>query len=372
MRCDVTLVLEITPITPISHGAGNDGNVQRIAKLDHVMPDGTIESTPHVSGAALKAALREAAVLDFADELGIDDGGITMDRLRLLAKGGKNDSGGASVSIEEMRRIVDLAPMLDVFGAMDGGFPLHGRISVGAVLPVTDSTVESGIVRREIAVSAPTEGAPGLVRAATGDGYAIAPWLGREPVGDHVVVGHVQRYRHDLATSLLAPMIALEDRAAKDAAGDAIRESDRAPNKAERGAANESMPYAANVINPGVPMQATIRLQRVSAVALSAFLRALARWMASGGFLGGWRREGFGECRVRVIGIHTPWTGAGPTPMVGGMLDGTPAASRVFAEHVAARRTAILDYIGETKAAAAPKPAKGKKSKAEAGPVGGV
>lgn len=364
-RCDALIVLEILPLAPVSHGAGNNGNEQRIATLDLVMPDGTVETTPHVSGAALKACLREAAVLDYAEAIGAADGSISMDRLRLLLKGGRNDSGGASMSIAEMRRMVDLAPLLGVFGAMDGGFPLPGRLSVGAVLPYTDVTVEARAVDPEIALPqiADDAVAPGIVRASDG-GAAIVPWAGRDPIAHSDVVGRVQRYSHDLESSDARHLVALEDRERKDEATALVRASAR-PNAAARRAAVESMPYSAQVIRAGTPLVARLRLRQVSEVEVVVFLRALARWRAAGAFLGGMRREGFGECQVRVLGISSPWSSSQSVSAGERVLDEAIDGGAVYVAHLRARLPEILAWVQEDKGGTkATKPKKSAKAAA--------
>lgn len=145
MRRSYEIVMEITPVAPLTHGAGVEGNEQVLATREYQVlraPDGLGGKAeweridvPFVSGAAMRATLREWATRDALELAGIVDGEVSRDALRLLLKGGKNDSGSQSVNLEEVRRLRDLFPLLAVFGSMDGGLPVRGLAQVSDVLP---------------------------------------------------------------------------------------------------------------------------------------------------------------------------------------------------------------------------------------------
>ena len=360
-RHDYTIVLEITPTAPLTHGAGNLGNEQQLMRREFAVQgeDGQWEARriPAVSGAALKAQLREAAVTDAFESLGVRDGTVGLDALRLLLKGGKTASGGASVRLDEVRRMGELFPLLSVFGSMDGGAARPARIAVSDVLPYCETLVEAGLIPRVIR---PVRSiGPGEY---PNDTAGIAVYQDRTPIPDHMVETIVQYYAHDLRGARPSQRYLqsgatkeLEDQreavAAKRRAGESV-------GKDERRGAFGSMPHAHQAIRTGVPLVATIRLHGATEIELLCLARALTRWIASGGRLGGAGTKGHGACSVRVAGAlrHRPEPGQLSTLPVDGLVSverpaGDDPAAAKWAEYdayLAERRDAILAELGVT------------------------
>lgn len=349
MRRSYTIVLEITPTAPLTHGAGNEGNEQVLAtrEVNVEGPDGEWEriEIPHVSGAALKATLREWAVRDALERAGVADGSVSRDALRLLAKGGKNDGGGASLSLDELRRLRDLFPLLAVFGSFDGGAPNQGQIKCSDVMPYTEALVAAGLIPQRVTpLEVAVEG-----EIVQGTGEAIDVYPGRSPIPAHMVRTVVTNYRHDMMGGpmthyLQGTTVAAIEEAREGRAG-------RPARKEERREANESMPHSAQAIAPGTPMVAIIRLQGATDVEFAALGVAITRWIASGGHLGGASTKGHGTCRVRVAGAlrHAPPLGdvgaeAGSAIEVGG----TGAMAAAYDTHIRERAEAIRSYVAES------------------------
>jgi CRISPR type IV-associated protein Csf2 len=349
-RKNYTIVLEITPTAPLTHGAGNEGNEQVLATREYNVTnaDGEWEriEVPHVSGSALKATLREWAVRDALERAGVADGTVSRDALRLLLKGGKNDGGGASLSLDELRKLRDLFPLLAVFGSFDGGAPNRGAILCSDVLPWTDELVAADLVPRRVT---PLEV---LVEGERVDGPpAIDVFPGMQPFPAHMVRTVVTNYRHDMGASGVthylqgAQVAQIEDaREARKAAGGKAR-------KEQRREANESMPHSAQAIAPGTPMVAVIRLQSATEVEFEALGVALTRWITSGGHLGGASTKGHGACRVRVAGAlrYAPPVGDQPAdPGTALELDGGQRMlGTAYDAHVRARAEQIRTYVAE-------------------------
>lgn len=353
MRKSYTIVLEISPTAPLTHGSGTEGNEQILATCEMLVPDGhggmEREEIPFVSGAALKATLREHAVRDAMERAGVVEGSVSRDALRLLLKGGKNDSGGASVSIEEARRLRDLFPLLAVFGSMDGGLPIRAQVSCSHVLPYCAEAVAAGAVPTKIRpLEVWLEGSP------TGDGAAeIAVWPGLNPIPAAMCRTTTQNYRHDLLGSALAPMIATAETAAIEDKRGALFAA-KAPKKEARREANESMPHSAQAIAAGTPMVATIRLQGATEVEFATLAVAISRWVASGGHLGGGATKGHGACRVRIAGAIRYAPPAGEAPAEPGtaidvLTNGQqhPLAA-LYSAHVRERAEQIRAYCAES------------------------
>ncbi len=360
MRHDYTIVLELTPTAPLTHGAGNLGNEQQLMRREFAVQDpetGEWETRalPAVSGAALKAQLREAAVLDAFGSLGVPEGSVSLDALRLLLKGGKTASGGASVGLEEMRRMGELFPLLAVFGSMDGGTARPARVAVSDVLPYCETLVEAGIVPRivrplrSLGEDDTEEGTAGIV--VHGD---------TAPIPDHLIETIVQYYAHDLRGGKTgqrylqgAATKRLEDQreavSAKRRAGKSVR-------KEERREASESMPHAHQAIRSGVPLVAVVRLHGATEIELLCLARAITRWIAAGGRLGGAATKGHGACSVRVAGAlrHRPEPGQLSTLPVDGIVTvarpepDDPAAAKwaEYDAYLSERRAEILAELG--------------------------
>ena len=160
IRNNYTIALEITPLAPITHGMGTDGNMQIHRTQEVLVEEDDIDApgakrwarlrVPCVSGSSFRAALREHAFGWLAEVLQLQDGDVSLDAHRLLLKGGKNDSGGQSVSLEEARRLRDLFPMLAVFGSMDGGLPIRGELRVSPIQPWCQELLDAGLAPREV------------------------------------------------------------------------------------------------------------------------------------------------------------------------------------------------------------------------------
>lgn len=357
MRRDYTIVLELVPTAPLTHGMGTEGNAQVLLRREYLLPgpDGAEPvEVPAVSGAALKATLREWAIRDYLERAGVEEGAVSRATLRLLLKGGKNDSGGASVSLAELRRLRDLCPALAVFGSMDGGLSNRGSIQVSDVLPWARELVEAGLLPREIRpLHVELDGRP-LVA-----GEAIRVFPDREPVAVHEVTTEVTYYRHDLLGGPMTHYLAAPEVQAQEEAREAVATAKRTKgaikaDAAARREANESMPHSMEAIRPGTPLVATIRLRAATELEFAALGIALVRWIASGAHLGGGSAKGHGACRVRVAGAlrHDPPAGvapvapAEPLPALSADFAGEEIA-RAYDAHIRARAAAIRAWAGE-------------------------
>ena len=349
-RSDFTFVLEIVPTSPLTHGQGSEGNTQILMTRQVVIETNAgwqrLE-IPGVSGAAFKATLREMAVEDQFERIGVQEGLVSKDALRLLLKGGKNDSGGQTVPLAEARKLRDLFPALSVFGSMDAGLPLPGRIQVSDVMPWCEETVNAGLAPREIRpVHVDIDG-------EANEAPTIATLFdGQRPIPLHLTRTEVTNYRHDMQSSPLVRMLegpvqqAIEDRGADIKTRRLAGEKPRANDRRE---ANESMPHSAQAIAPGTPLFAVIRLRGATDIEVGCLLQALARWMQTGAHLGGGSTKGHGACSVRIIAPlrhHRSGLGAADSTAIELPGAGSPGAMvSGYAAHVAARAGASREFL---------------------------
>ena len=355
LRRDYTIVLEIVPTAPLTHGMGTEGNAQILLRREWSVPtpDGaeTLD-VPAVSGAAVKATLREWAVRDYLERAGVPEGRVSRDVLRLLQKGGQTSSGGQTISLAEIRRLRDLCPMLAVFGSMDGGVPIRGAIQVSDATPWIRELVDAGLLPREIRpLRVDLEG------RALVQGPPIPIYPGRRPVDLHGTTTEATYYRHDLIGGNLAHYLPAPEVEASEDARAAVAEAKRTkgapkPDAATRREANEAMPHSFEAIRPGTPMVCTIRLQSATEVEFAVLGISLVRWIASGAHLGGGATKGHGACSVRVAGAisHAPPSGAMPVapgdPLPALTADfGGEAVARAYDAHVQSRAEAIRAWV---------------------------
>jgi hypothetical protein len=334
MRHSYTLVVEITPRNALTHGAGNNGNEQELHRRSfNVCRDGmwAQEQVACVSGAAMKATLREHAGLLFLQLAGINE--VNKDGLRLLFKGGRLAGSERVTNLEDARRLRDLCPVLSVFGAMDDATILRGRVSVSNVMPWTDVTVGAGLVD-----TAGAEVFPGLT-----------------PLPAHMIEAPdpITYYRHDLKSSHAAALLPAAER--KQMEDLAAARKGKAVTKDERREANESMPHAFQAIAPGTPMLCTIRLNDATEMEAACLMLAITRWTSHGAHLGGAASKGHGACSVRIASATRTRSLGGPVPVnvadaaaLVAVEQTDPTAADVaerYAQHVAANAEAIRAEI---------------------------
>lgn len=140
----------VTPTQPLSHGQGTEGNIQVLRRTQRnvcVNGEWMALEVPSVSGSAFKAVLREAAVDYYLDALGVPEGSLSRDGLRLLLKGGKVGPSGQGTPHEEARRLRRLFPPLAVFGFMDGAITSPGLLQSCELVPYTVELVEGGFFK---------------------------------------------------------------------------------------------------------------------------------------------------------------------------------------------------------------------------------
>lgn len=328
-RYSYEFLILVTPTQPLSHGAGTDGNVQILRRTQrNVCVGGEWLSldVPSVSGSAFKATIREHAVAYYLEALGVADGSMSRDGLRLLLKGGRVSSQGQSVQHEEVRRLRRIFPPLAVFGFMDGALTAPGVLQSCELVPYTTELREAGFFH---GVELPIP-----------------------PIPDALTTTEVTYYRHDQTASLTGTRYLSGP--AKEATDEArvARVGQRA-RKEERREANESMPHTFEVIPAGTPLLGTLRLTGASDVDLACFALALARWRQHGAHLGGGRGKGHGACHVQMVrALRLSQTGPVPvnveTALPAETVDMDTTSERVAVEyltHIASVRDEALALL---------------------------
>lgn len=370
-RRTLTLWLHMITTAPMSHGRGVEGNVQVFRKDLGFMPhpetgEAAEFEYPVLSGAAMRATLREAAVKHALENLGVAEGSVSKDALRLLVKGGKNDSGGVTVPLAERRKLEEIFPLLRLFGYMDGGgMQATGTLSVSDVKPIAPETIAAGLIQVKARPMSVTVNGDEKVSST---GPELDLLKGARIIPLHAYVAHTRQYfKHDLRQSEVSRFLtagdkqALEEKTSEisDKKQTALKKGGPMPTTMERREANESMPYAGEVIPAGVSMQSKIILGAASDVDMGVLASALRTWNRDGAFLGGGRAKGHGSVHVQIQGFAILNTPLGESPVVGESEQvpfdvqeneqGLSQTERLYEQHLARVRTEALAYLVKDK-----------------------
>lgn len=303
-RHSYEITLSVTPTSLISHASHNAGNTAVAMRRDVLIEDDRGRMRPYdypaVSGAALKASLREAATIYMLEQAGVPDGSMSRDALRFILKGGRLSSGGSSVDIEEMNAIRDIMPLIAIFGAMEGNMPCRAKLSVSDVTPITPELAHAGLLPLPVRVSIDEDGAEVTVHEDEAGQAEVARALGLLTVERNALLTSRTYYRHDMQSGRLTSKLEEGATAEIRALRDARAEAGRHATKQERSEANESMPHEVEGIRAGAPMVARLLLMDASEIELAMLLAALAYWRQRGAVLGGGGTKGHGTCKVRI------------------------------------------------------------------------
>lgn len=344
-----TLFLEILPTQPITHGQGSNGNEQEILRRPFLLTrqnpttgrtECFTEEIPLVSGASLKAKLRQQAVLNDVEMMGLP----TMDKanLRLLVKGGHLGGEGKAMNLEDVRRLCEMFPLLFLFGAMDDRLRLTAALKVDSVYPYCRELLSAGIVPQSDAFQF-WQGDP-----------ADPTWPAFDaPPSFLDSVSTVRYNRHDMGGSAVSRLLSVKQRHEiedKQAAIAAIQATGKKASTEDRREANESMPHAFQAIVAGFPMFTILRTSPITDMEYACLIATLAAWKQSGAHIGGAETKGHGHCRVRVAGSFcssAPNNAVPDTAMVAPALNPGSALFEAFKANRAAHAEAARNWVSQ-------------------------
>lgn len=315
-------------LEPIHHGAGNDGNTVTLRRQAVLMPDGTVDYVPFVSGNSIRHMLRDAGVRFALEAMAVPDGSLSKGVVDLLFSGGSL-GGKASLTLAKARRVAELFPILAVLGYSAGTRITGGRLEVGNLHLVC----EQNRFRR-----------PDLVDAQH-PRYLV-------DAGAHV--GSEFGMRHDAARiSHAASYLAIEDKSRVELVAD----KGKGKTKEKKDSDSTQMIYDWEVILPGSEMTGAIVYRALKEGELSALASALSHACdgvhTDGGYLyqvGAKRGTGHGRMSWRFSGLTRPVATPAMTPTdVLLPAIATDASERITAykAHLAEHRADILAELEE-------------------------
>jgi len=133
-------------VDPIAHHEENLGNMSVFMRKRMMLPNGTVQRVPYVTGDSIRHKSREAAVYATLDAAGLlSDPQLTEGALRLLFAGGMvTGKGDASViNLDSFRELINLFPPLALFGGCVDNRPLPGQLIVDEGNLVCEETIHT-------------------------------------------------------------------------------------------------------------------------------------------------------------------------------------------------------------------------------------
>lgn len=131
-----TFTAILRALTPIAHHSRSFGNTAIVMDEPVVQPDGRMIKVPIITGDTMRHGLREAGAYAFLDAAGLlDEPCLSEAALRLLFSGGGiGGAAGATVSIADYRKLIDLVPSLSLLGGCSSNRPHQGRMQVDSAM----------------------------------------------------------------------------------------------------------------------------------------------------------------------------------------------------------------------------------------------
>lgn len=129
----------MTAESSIAHGAETLGTVTYLRRERFLMPDGSVEQIPAVSGNALRGLLRDAAADLWWRSVG--EPKLTLAVMHALWSGGALAKiAGDPLTGSRLAEVKNLCPVVGVFGTAGGGRIIGGALQVGKLIPICVET----------------------------------------------------------------------------------------------------------------------------------------------------------------------------------------------------------------------------------------
>lgn len=129
-----------TAFSSVTHGEQTLGTGTYMRREKFMLPNGTIEEIPIVSGNALRGSMRDHAAKTYWHFLGKPHLNVSVSHA--LFSGGtiSKATNAEPVSGIKLREIREACPPISIFGAAGGGRIIDGILSVGKMIPITQET----------------------------------------------------------------------------------------------------------------------------------------------------------------------------------------------------------------------------------------
>lgn len=121
--------IDAVALDAIHHGAGTEGNTQVLRRQETLLPDGTIDSVPYISGNSIRHMLRNAGTLFALEAMGVKPESMSKAVVDLLFSGGSL-GGKNSMNLKKSKEIEAMFPVLGLLGYSAGNQISSGRVEV--------------------------------------------------------------------------------------------------------------------------------------------------------------------------------------------------------------------------------------------------
>jgi len=129
----------VTAESSIAHGAETLGTVTYLRRERFLMPDGSVEQIPTVSGNAVRGLLRDTAADLWWKSAG--EPKLTLAVMHALWSGGALAKiAGEPLTGSRLAEVKTACPVVGVFGTAGGGRIIGGALQVGKLVPMCQET----------------------------------------------------------------------------------------------------------------------------------------------------------------------------------------------------------------------------------------
>lgn len=136
----------LTALTSVSHIGDTYGVNAKLRREKVVLPDGSVEEIPTISGNSLRGILRDRGMLHMLRQLGYgvneetgEVSGLSLASFYFLLSGGiLTKTTGKGIDIDEARKWRELIPLVSLFGGAMGNQIMPGLAKIGKARPICE------------------------------------------------------------------------------------------------------------------------------------------------------------------------------------------------------------------------------------------
>lgn len=126
-------------VSSISHGGDSLGTVRYLRRERVLLPDGSVEDVPVLSGNMLRGVMRRLAADAWWEVVGRPRMSAAVAHA-IWSGGSLAKSGAREIAFTDLTRAQQVCPVVGLFGSAAAGRILNGCLTVGKALPVCQET----------------------------------------------------------------------------------------------------------------------------------------------------------------------------------------------------------------------------------------
>lgn len=146
----ITFEGKATALSSIIHSGGETNGVATMLRREKfVLPDGSVERIPVISGNSIRGVLRDVGMYDMLQKVGYgvdketgEVTGLPLSAFYFLFSGGAlSSTGEEGIDVEKFRKMKELIPLIGIFGGAIGNAIMPGKLKVGKLIPICLETL---------------------------------------------------------------------------------------------------------------------------------------------------------------------------------------------------------------------------------------